>query len=158
VWRQQFSQLLRTWEASNGDPDDLLTGTNLSEASKWAAARASELTKQELSFIEAGRKADEQVRQEAAQTLASPAVQRRVRNADWEEKQRLENRVRELETLSRGSMLRRLSAATVGIVHFDHCRLLVLGPPLQDKCARSGTVDRLIATKPPQATPTRWLL
>jgi hypothetical protein len=116
VWRQQFDQLFRTWEASNGDPDDLLTGTSLSEASKWVVARVSELTKQELSFIETSRKADEQVRQEAAETLASPAVQRRVRNADWEEKQRLENRVRQLETLSRGSMLRRLSAATVGIV------------------------------------------
>jgi cellulose biosynthesis protein BcsQ len=99
-WRQQLDQLLETWLLSERNPDDLLTGTVLNEASKWSfSAAATELSEKERDFIRASQAADESVRQLAVEANATRAVARRVSQGEWEERQRLERRTRELEAV-----------------------------------------------------------
>lgn len=98
IWLQRFVGECRTWEVSHQNPEDLLTGTSLEDATKWLRARTEDLAQREINFILDSQTADESVRRQAAEESTPVAVARR-RTSDYiqDERKRHEEEMHKLE-------------------------------------------------------------
>jgi WD40 repeat protein len=99
LWRQRLRSALSEWRRTNLDEGALLRGANLSEAERWVAERAQDLSQDELDFCRASKalherdQAEERQRQQeraaAAEKLAAgqhqraEAEARRARTFRW---------------------------------------------------------------------------
>ena len=112
VWLQRFVGECRTWEVSQENPEDLLTGTSLEDAAKWLKTRQEDLAPREIKFILDSQKADESVRREAAEELTTVAVARR-RTSDYiqDERKRHEEEKQKLVEEERKRFTQEKSAA-----------------------------------------------
>jgi WD40 repeat protein/DNA-binding SARP family transcriptional activator len=74
TWQERLRVALRGWEASDRDGGALLRGVPLTEAEGWLAQRGAELSRAEVSFIEASVALRERRRRRAVLGLASGLV------------------------------------------------------------------------------------